>query len=142
MRVVVMDVDGTLSPNSMSCSQQVVETSIVRGSEAPLRALQWPGVWLTGWGEYAPEIADFPVLWYEGPEFRWWRVLSLDEFLSSNPGVSGVAWCDDELAGHDDDIDWLRARHPGVDFLLVYPDSDRGLTDDDADAVDAFLAMA
>jgi hypothetical protein len=67
---------------------------------------------------------------------RWWKFDVVRRLVRSDP-ERPLVWIDDDLFGAADMAEWTSAHAPS---LLVAPDPMSGLTADDLDAVDAFLA--
>lgn len=181
---LVVDVDGVVSPigkaGPTAWGDDVVAGHVfgpVLISPTLCRALDElaarPGVtplWLTSWtadmrnamnpfpGRSWPELLSEP----NDPDLDWWKWAALCRWLDTNPGISRVAWCDDQLTDANlvelrsphrpaqrtsDDLDApngtavihteLARRH--IDARLFAPLTTRGLTPADVALLAAFL---
>ena len=110
-------------------------------------------VWCTTWGEdaaarLAPALGlpQWPVApypddlrvsplpgWSSAP---WWKVEAISRWLDGEPRP--YVFTDDDLT--PDVADELRARHPGLPALLLRPSTSPGLTPEQLEGVEAFLA--
>jgi hypothetical protein len=147
---LVLDIDGVVCPTAgPSPFGDLVEAGValrpVRVAPALCAAITdlagRPGVrpvWLTSW---LPQVrramrAPFPGRDWEQIEVtavrdEWSKLPALTGWLARNPGVTRVAWIDDDLGG---DAPPERARRctvelgrRGVDVLLVAPAAEHGI---------------
>lgn len=113
---------------------------------AALADLGTDTVWASTWREEAnvvlcPEFGWDPLDVLERhPEVLWWK---LDSICATHPAGVPFVWVDDELDTRDDELDGLvRLMCDGldVDYLLICPDRNTGLTPADVATIAEFVA--
>jgi hypothetical protein len=157
--LLFLDIDGTLLPFGGNPRPGVRRVEAVPGlaqlrpdTGFRLAALPCILVWATAWqqdanAEIAPRIGlpNLPVVNWPDPtaahesEDRWlglcWKTRTLVDWAAGRP----FAWVDDEITTADQD--WVSEHHPGP-ALLHRVDAVQGLTDQDFDALNAWLREA
>ena len=160
--VVVIDVDGTVSPvHGATAWGDDVHAGHVFGPVevspalcARLDALAGrPGVaccWLTSWtrpmraamtpfpGPDWPVIADGDDI-SRIPGRRWWKLTALTTWLEHHPQIDRVAWCDDHLAAPARrGMVRRELEHRGLLLCLIAPQTKVGLTPDHLTRLEAW----
>lgn len=156
---VFYDVDGTLCPFQHTDSLEKIivpghgTQAVNRALTGRLAALPVDQAWLTNWFEDAPDYLGelFPraidVLNSETEDTGHWKIDAALAWLEDRPHIRRIVWLDDELA-KDDPLLGISYREiaadafaaAGIEALLIVPDPDRGITAEDVDVVEEFLA--
>ena len=165
--ILLLDVDGVLNAVCMDLPegwQRGIYNGYVLSWDptvtARLRELHESGrvelQWLTTWTKRADELLAEPMglprglrvhdrEGFESTGFAgrrehasgWWKLDAARELVQSEPGRR-IVWIDDDLGNEADDVvEWLDAN-PHV--LVVAPDLFSGLTHEELDRVEAWLA--
>lgn len=139
--LVLVDVDGTISPSSYPVTSSDYYFSEWNGGhhfsavlKEELQALPAKKMWLTGWGDSAEET--FECGWETLDSERSsdaWKVDALEEYLKSHK-FDKVVWFDDET----DKWAWeIAQKLPGV--ITITTDASKGLTWEDLEVARAIL---
>jgi hypothetical protein len=156
--VLLLDVDGVLSPFLAEPPDYFTDWQEPEnfGFHAPLskqmadRITSWGVeiVWLTTWEGLANELIA-PIFGWDEKEtifrtredwdgdFGWWKASAAKQWLKDNP-VDLLLWFDDDLSEHRRSVANLPI--PEDKRLLLSPDRGPGLTPDDLDRVEKWLA--
>jgi hypothetical protein len=163
VRVLVLDVDGTVSPfapERLVWGDEVVAGTVfgpVRLSPSLCQRLDRlntiPGVacwWLTSWttgmraamnpfpGRDWPVIAEPPVAGVTGR--TWWKLTAVETWLPAHSEIRALAWCDDQLRGGRPAAVRRRLAGRGTEPLLLAPQAHTGLTPEHLKRLEAWAA--
>lgn len=153
-RVLALDVDGVLlpfdppEPDANTLPYGPWGTSLELLTRLSHLQDRVEIIWLTTWLYTAPDhFSDFirpaPFLDRDARKERgWWKATALLKFLAQRDDVTTVVWCDDHLKRYHQRRDQVR-RHcerAGVRLLDLCPNRATGLTTEDMDQIEAFLA--
>lgn len=158
-RVVILDVDGVVSPIGGTDSPWgdeviagdvsgpvLVSPTLCARLDALSRMVGVSCVWLTSWSaDMRARVHPFPGKnWPVVPdpvdafliEGEWWKLAALEAWLESRREVSDVAWCDDHLLGDRSSAARRNLGSRGVRSLLLAPRTEIGLTPEHMDQLD------
>ncbi|WP_251153652.1 hypothetical protein [Cellulosimicrobium sp. Marseille-Q4280] len=159
--VLLLDVDGVISaltpaPDAREVPGPGGTMHVSPRLTAAITALGVPTAWATN--RSATETGDLAAATglTAGPgldpadgtgDLGWWKVEALATWLVRHPGVTRLAWVDDELASEDiigipfRDTAADILNRAGVQHLLLSPAPEHGLTSQDLAALAAFFGV-
>lgn len=126
----------------------------------PHRVIGLPNFWwLTSWLNRASEqLHEAPVMFAAGidpsghirqsvvasddtMEGVWWKARAMREHLAAHPEVTRVVWADDEHVDHEKDSADTVAMFPQVEFLILSPPWQTGLSEHDMLLIEEFIVQ-
>ena len=162
-RVVILDVDGVVSPIGGTHSPWgdevvagdvsgpvLVSPTLCARLDALSQMVGVSCVWLTSWSaEMRARVHPFPGRnWPVVPdpvdpllrEDEWWKLAALEAWLDGRPEVRDLAWCDDHLLGDRPSAARRNLGSRGLRPVLLAPRTEVGLTPEHMDQLDEWAS--